>query len=73
MAIASTYAALRVLEPEDTVDLDGSIGGIGGCPYCGNGRATGQAPSEDVLHMMDDMGIENWGRPGQAHRLRVDV
>ena len=58
MAIASTYAALRVLEPEDTLDLDGSIGGFGGCPYCGNGRATGQAPSEDVLHMMDDMGIE---------------
>ena len=27
MAIASTYAALRVLEPEDTVELDGSIGG----------------------------------------------
>ena len=58
MAIASAYAALRVLEPEDTVDTDGSIGGMGGCPYCGNGRATGQAPSEDILHMMEDMGIE---------------
>ena len=58
MAIASAYAAMRVLEPEDTVDLDGSIGGMGGCPYCGNGRATGMIPSEDILHMMDDMGIE---------------
>ena len=58
MAIASNYAALRVLGPEDTVELDGSIGGMGGCPYCGNGRATGQAPSEDLLHMMEDMGIE---------------
>ena len=58
MAIPSAYAALRVLEPDDTLDLDGSIGGIGGCPYCGNGRATGQAPTEDLLHMMDDMGIE---------------
>ena len=58
MAIASAYAALRVLDPEDTLDLDGSIGGFGGCPYCGNGRATGLAPTEDLLHMMDDMGIE---------------
>ena len=58
MSIASAYAALRVLEPEDTLDLDGSIGGFGGCPYCGNGRATGLSPTEDILHMMEDMGIE---------------
>ena len=57
MALASAYAAMRVLEPEDTLDLDGSIGGIGGCPYCGNGRATGMMPSEDILHMMEDMGL----------------
>ena len=58
MAIASAYAALRVLEPEDTLEMDGTIGGFGGCPYCGNGRATGQAPTEDVMHMMNDMGID---------------
>ena len=58
MAIASAYAAMRVLGPEDTLDIDGTIGGYGGCPYCGNGRATGMAPSEDLLHMMEDMGIE---------------
>ena len=58
MAIASAYAALRALGPEDTVELDGTIGGYGGCPYCGNGRATGMAPTEDLLHMMEDMGIE---------------
>ena len=57
MAIASAYAAMRVLGPEDTLELDGTIGGFGGCPYCGNGRATGMAPTEDLLHMMDDMGI----------------
>ncbi|MSQ06016.1 MAG: citramalate synthase [Dehalococcoidia bacterium] len=57
MAIASAYAALRALGPEDTLELDGTIGGYGGCPYCGNGRATGMAPSEDLLHMMEDMGI----------------
>ena len=58
MAIASAYAALRILEPDDTLELDGTVGGFGGCPYCGTGRATGMAPSEDILHMMDDMGIE---------------
>ena len=58
MAIASAYAALRSLSPDDTVELDGTIGGYGGCPYCGNGRATGMAPTEDLLHMMEDMGIE---------------
>jgi hydroxymethylglutaryl-CoA lyase len=58
LAIASAYAAMRTLGPEDTLDLDGTIGGFGGCPYCGNGRATGMAPSEDLLHMMEDMGIE---------------
>ncbi|MQF69823.1 citramalate synthase [SAR202 cluster bacterium AD-804-J14_MRT_500m] len=58
MAIASGYAAIRTLGTDDTIELDGSIGGIGGCPYCGNGRATGQAPSEDLLHMLEDMGVE---------------
>ncbi|MAF39397.1 MAG: citramalate synthase [Chloroflexi bacterium] len=57
MAIASAYAAMRVLGPDDTLEIDGTIGGFGGCPYCGNGRATGMAPTEDILHMMDDMGI----------------
>ena len=58
MAIASGYAAMRTLGPDDTLELDGTIGGFGGCPYCGNGRATGMAPTEDLLHMMEDMGIE---------------
>ena len=58
MAIASAYAAMRVLGPDDTLDIDGTIGGFGGCPYCGNGRATGMAPTEDLIHMMEDMGIE---------------
>ena len=57
MAIASAYAAMRTLGPDDTVELDGTIGGYGGCPYCGNGRATGMAPTEDLVHMMEDMGV----------------
>ena len=55
MAIASAYAAMRVLTPEDTLELDGTIGGFGGCPYCGNGQVPGMAPTEDILHMMEDM------------------
>jgi hydroxymethylglutaryl-CoA lyase len=58
MAMASTYAALSVLESTDTVYFDGTIGGIGGCPYCGNGRATGMVATEDLMHLLARMGIE---------------
>ena len=58
MALTSVYAAINTLGPEDTINLDGTIGGIGGCPYCGNGQATGMSPTEDAMHMMDGMGIE---------------
>ncbi len=58
MAIASGYVALRTLEPDDTLELDGTIGGIGGCPYCGNGRTTGMMPTEDAIHMFEAMGID---------------
>jgi len=58
MAVATMYAAIRALGPEDTLNADGTIGGYGGCPYCGTGRATGMAPTEDVMHMMEDMGID---------------
>ena len=58
MALPSMYAAIKSLGSEDTLNLDGTIGGFGGCPYCGNGRATGLSPTEDAMHMMDGMGIE---------------
>ena len=58
MALVSAYAAMCTLEATDTVDIDGSIGGIGGCPYCGNGRATGMLATEDLMHMLERMGIE---------------
>ena len=58
MAMTSTYAALRSLEASDTVYFDGSIGGIGGCPYCGNGRATGMVATEDLIHLLARMGID---------------
>jgi hydroxymethylglutaryl-CoA lyase len=36
--------------------VDASIGGIGGCPFAP--RATGNVPTEDVLYMLDRMGVE---------------
>ena len=58
MAIVSAYAALDTLGEDDTLHLDGTLGGIGGCPYCGNGRATGMMPTEDAINMMEEMGID---------------
>lgn len=58
LALVSFYSALRVLDARHTIHLDTTIGGIGGCPYCGNGRATGMIPTEDVVHLLDQMGIE---------------
>jgi hydroxymethylglutaryl-CoA lyase len=57
MALPSIYAALRVLDSSYSLYLDVVAGGIGGCPYCGNGRATGMAATEDVVHMLETMGI----------------
>jgi hydroxymethylglutaryl-CoA lyase len=57
MALPSMYAALRVLDETYELHLDVTAGGVGGCPYCGNGRATGMAPAEDVIHMLETMGI----------------
>lgn len=58
MALPSIYAALRTLGPGDTVFLEGTLGGIGGGQFSGNGRAAGMAPTEDVMHMLEGMGIE---------------
>lgn len=58
MALPSFYAAMRVLDERHTIVLDTTLGGIGGCPYCGNGRATGMAATEDVVHMLHAMDID---------------
>lgn len=58
MAPISMYAAMRVLDESFTLTLDGTIGGMGGCPYCGNGRVTNMAPTEDMIHMWQEMGID---------------
>ena len=58
MALPAIYAALRTSDPTDTVLLEGTLGGIGGGQYSGNGRAAGMAATEDVMHMLEGMGIE---------------
>lgn len=58
MALTSAYAAIRTLDERDTLTVEGTLGGIGGCPYCGNGRATGMMPTEDFMHMLEGMGID---------------
>jgi hydroxymethylglutaryl-CoA lyase len=57
MALPSMYAALRTLDSADTLRVQSAIGGMGGCPYCGNGRAAMMMATEDLMHMLEDMGI----------------
>jgi len=52
--IASYYEALRL----GVTEFDTSIGGMGGCPYCGNGRSAGHVPTEDFVDLCHEMGIE---------------
>ncbi len=50
--LANCYAAVEA----GVGTIDASAGGIGGCPFAP--RATGNVPSEDLVYMMDRMGIE---------------
>jgi len=48
------YEALKF----GVTQFDTSIGGLGGCPYCGNGRSAGHVPTEDLVYMCEEMGID---------------
>ncbi|MEE2720636.1 MAG: hydroxymethylglutaryl-CoA lyase [Pseudomonadota bacterium] len=50
--LANCYAAVEA----GVESIDASAGGIGGCPFAP--RATGNVPSEDLVYMLDRMGIE---------------
>jgi hydroxymethylglutaryl-CoA lyase len=50
--IANAYAAVE----GGAAVIDASIGGIGGCPFAP--AATGNIPTEDLLYMLNRMGIE---------------
>lgn len=64
----SHYVILTNLGPGDTVWLDGALGGMGGCPYCGNGRSAGMVPTEDFIFMTQEMGI----RGGELNNVDLD-
>jgi len=51
-ALANTLAALRA----GVTVVDASAGGLGGCPYAES--ATGNLPTEDLVWMLDGLGIE---------------
>ncbi|MBP3037477.1 citramalate synthase [Arthrobacter sp. zg-ZUI100] len=58
MAMLSAYEAMYQLEESDHLVVDTGLGGMGGCPYCGNGRLTGMIPTEDFVHLLESEGIE---------------
>jgi len=51
-ALANVYAALEL----GVATFDASVAGLGGCPYARG--ATGNVASEDVLYLMNGLGIE---------------
>lgn len=53
-SMVSYYEALQL----GATEFDTSLGGMGGCPYCGNGRAAGHVPTEDFVDLCHEMGIE---------------
>ncbi len=49
--LANVLAALE----QGVTDFDASVGGLGGCPYAPG--ATGNIATEELVHMVEDMGI----------------
>lgn len=57
-ALLSAYEAIQSLGSDDTLILDSSVGGMGGCPYGGHGRMTRMIPTEDLVDLLNELGIE---------------
>jgi len=57
MALPCICAGLRTLDETHTLLLESTLGGIGGGQYCGNGTASGMAATEDLVHLLEGMGI----------------
>ena len=49
------YEALKL----GVTRFDTSLGGLGGCPYCGNGRSAGHVPTEDFVYLCEELGVAN--------------
>lgn len=52
MAVGNTVAAMQ----QGIAFFDSSIGGLGGCPY--SPGSTGNTPTEDLVYMFNQMGVE---------------
>ena len=59
-ALANVYASLEM----GVATFDASVGGLGGCPYAKG--ATGNVATEDVVYMMNGLGIETGIDLGQV-------
>lgn len=57
LALLSVWEALKSLDGGDLLMLDSSLGGIGGCPYNGSGQATGMIATEDLVQLLDLLGV----------------
>jgi hydroxymethylglutaryl-CoA lyase len=58
LALTSAYAAISSLGEEHRLLIDTAVGAIGGCPNCGNGQAAGMIPTEDMVQMLESMGVD---------------
>ena len=56
-ALANVYAALE----RGVIVVDSSAGGLGGCPFAGPG-AVGNLATEDLVYLLDGLGIEHGAR-----------
>lgn len=54
MGIANAYAGLDM----GVSNFDACVGGLGGCPFAGNKGAAGNVCTEDLVFMLNEMGIE---------------
>ena len=71
MALANVMASLDV----GLSHFDSSAGGLGGCPFAGPGAA-GNVATEDLLYLLDGMGVEHsvdLDKVLEASRLIVDA
>jgi len=53
-AMANALAAMEL----GVREFDGSIGGLGGCPFAGHKGAAGNICTEDLAYLCEEMGIE---------------
>jgi len=54
MGIANAYAGLEM----GIKHFDGSVAGLGGCPFAGHTGAAGNVCTEDLVFMLEEMGID---------------